>query len=108
MGWVGAVPDAVWAWGPAFFLLVGIYVLARQALKSPVFIEFVKAQREQASAMQSQANSMQQLATCIETQQKKGSLENQEIVLMLKVLRSELKDVREAVRKLTKEKEEGE
>ena len=97
MTWTQNIPEPVWSWGPAFFLLVGLFVLLRQVLKSPVLVEFVASQRAQASAMQSQAESMKGLAACVEIQQKQGSLDSQEIVIMLKVVRGELADMRKAV-----------
>jgi len=100
-GFWSAVPPQAWNWGPAFIILIGIFVLALMGgrgfsrLIGPVLEKFIKAQERQADAMTRQAESMNHLAVCIEGQAEKTAFQNERVMVSLECLHNEYKAFRE-------------
>ena len=117
------IPPPMWDWGPAIVVLIMMFILAllggrglakllREAIQFavPVTEKFIKAQERQADAMSkqaesmmSQATSMKDLSACIQAQRDSDHFifeEVEKMVLIMKVVRNETADMKEAVMKL--------
>ena len=96
---INNLPAAVWTWGPGFFagllmvasLIAFLVVFSRLARAYlPAFLE---SQREQAQAMS-------RLATCVEGQRDNNKMNFERVILSLRVLHDDFKNMREELEAL--------
>jgi len=103
--------DFVWikAWGPgivfAVLMLYGLYKLLYK-ISTEVGLKIVGALEKPAEALSKQANSMDRLTISIQDYVGRDGNEHQEIIILQKVIRQELKGVREQSSRIENQLEE--
>jgi hypothetical protein len=93
---IGTCNEAV-KWGPAFLvLLVILYILYKLVLKlgNSVGLKIIGALEKPSMALDKQATSMDKLTGSIQGYVNRDSNEHKEIIILQKVIREELKDLR--------------
>jgi hypothetical protein len=97
------VPDPVWNWGPAVFILVGVYALVIRGLRAVDAVAAVGLKKFLAS-QEKQAEAMTRLAICIEAGRQEDHLEYKEILLNLRIQAGEIRDIGKRIKMIQEER----
>lgn len=93
---IGDILKSLVFWGPGA-VIAGYIIFVLYKLANNLGFEFIKATREQTSALARQAQSMEDLGKSVREFVTKDSTEHREMIILLKVVAEEVKQVSEKV-----------